>query len=310
MTTADKRKVLGRGLETLLPSRNVPHPAVAAPAPAKASGDEVHQLALDQLEHNPYQTRSASLDEAALAELAASIKSVGVVQPIVVRPLSGGKYQVIAGERRLAATRSLGLPTIPAIVRQVSNEQSMEMTIIENLQREDLSPLEQAEAFRVLSEEFKMTQSQIGERIGLSRESVANYMRLLRLPEATMKLLALGDISFATAKELLKLEDKDMIAKAAAHIVEKGMTFDQVERMVWQMMGVLDPVPGLPGQEKKRSGARWVDPNVRAAQTELERLLGVKVRIRDRKGKGKIVIEYHTVDDYDRVLGMLQGKTG
>jgi ParB family transcriptional regulator, chromosome partitioning protein len=284
--------------------------SIMAQAESRIPGNLVINVALSDVDKNPFQTRYVHKNEA-LEELAESIKVNGVVQPIVVRPAQEeGRYVLILGERRLHASKLAGKETIPAIVRRVSDQQAAEMTIIENLQREDLSPLEQAEAFRVLSEEFKMTQSQIGERIGLSRESVANYMRLLRLPEATMKLLALGDISFATAKELLKLEDKDMIAKAAAHIVEKGMTFDQVERMVWQMMGVLDPVPGLPGQEKKRSGARWVDPNVRAAQTELERLLGVKVRIRDRKGKGKIVIEYHTVDDYDRVLGMLQGKTG
>jgi ParB family transcriptional regulator, chromosome partitioning protein len=284
--------------------------SIMAQAESRIPSNLVVNVALSDIDKNPFQTRYVHKNEA-LEELAESIKVNGVVQPIVVRPAQEeGRYVLILGERRLHASKLAGKETIPAIVRRVSDQQAAEMTIIENLQREDLSPLEQAEAFRVLSEEFKMTQSQIGERIGLSRESVANYMRLLRLPEATMKLLALGDISFATAKELLKLEDKDMIAKAAAHIVEKGMTFDQVERMVWQMMGVLDPVPGLPGQEKKRSGARWVDPNVRAAQTELERLLGVKVRIRDRKGKGKIVIEYHTVDDYDRVLGMLQGKTG
>jgi ParB family chromosome partitioning protein len=231
------------------------------------------------------------------------------VQPIVVRPAAeDGRYVLILGERRLHASKLASRETIPAIVRRVSEQQAAEMTIIENLQRQDLSALEQAEAFRVLSEEFKLTQSQIGERIGLSRESVANYMRLLRLPESTMKLLAEGDISFATAKELLKLDDKDLIAKTATHIVEKGMTFDQVEKMVWQMIGVLDPVPGLPGQEKKRSAGRWVDPNVRAAQMELERLLGMRVRIRDRKGKGKIVIEYATVDDYERVVEALKGQ--
>jgi ParB family transcriptional regulator, chromosome partitioning protein len=283
---------------------------ITAQAESRIPGNLVIQIALSDVDKNPFQTRNVHKNEA-LEELADSIKVNGVVQPIVVRPAQEeGRYVLILGERRLHASKLAGKETIPAIVRRVSDQQAAEMTIVENLQREDLSPLEQAQAFRVLSEEFKMTQSQIGERIGLSRESVANYMRLLRLPEATMKLLASGDISFATAKELLKLGDKDMIAKAAAHIVEKRMTFDQVERMVWQMMGVLDPVSGLPGQEKKRSGARWVDPNVRAAQTELERLLGVRVRIRDRKGKGKIVIEYHTVDDYDRVVGMLQGKTG
>ena len=133
-----------------MPPRQVPHAPVSAPPAPRTNTDEVHQLALDHLEHNPFQTRTLSLDQAALGELAASIKAVGVVQPIVVRPVSGGRYQVIAGERRWEASRSLGLATIPAIVRQVSNEQAMEMTIIENLKREDLNAMEQARAYERL----------------------------------------------------------------------------------------------------------------------------------------------------------------
>jgi ParB family transcriptional regulator, chromosome partitioning protein len=278
--------------------------SIMAQAEGRIPGNLVIQLALTDIDKNPFQTRYVRNNEA-LAELADSIKTNGIVQPIVVRPASEeGRYVLILGERRLHASKLAGRETIPAIVRRVSEQQAAEMTIVENLQRQDLSALEQAESFRVLSEEFKLTQSQIGERIGLSRESVANYMRLLRLPESAMQLLAEGSISFAVAKELLKLDDKDQIAKAAAQIVEKRMSFDQVERLVWQLLGL----PTGEGQEKTKSGARWVDPNVRAAQTELERLLGMKVRIRDRKGRGKIVIEYATVDDYERVLEALRGK--
>ncbi len=298
--------VEGRRTEVSAPHDSI---TIMAQAESRVPGNLVIQLALTDIDKNPFQTRYVHKNDA-LEELADSIKANGVVQPIVVRPAEeDGRYILVLGERRLHASKLAGRETIPAIVRRVSEQQAAEMTIIENLQRQDLSALEQAESFRVLSEEFKLTQSQIGERIGLSRESVANYMRLLRLPESTMKYLAEGDISFGTAKELLKLEDKDLIAKAATQIVEKGMTFDQVEKMIWQMIGVLDPVPGLPGQEKKKSAARWVDPNVRAAQTELERLLGMRVRIRDRKGKGKIVIEYATVDDYERVVEALKGKS-
>jgi ParB family chromosome partitioning protein len=283
--------------------------SIMAQADGRVPGNLVIQLAITDIDKNPFQTRYIHKDDA-LQELADSIKAQGVVQPIVVRPAADeGRYTLVLGERRLHASKLAGRETIPAIVRRVSEQQAAEMTIIENLQRQDLSALEQAEAFRVLSEEFQLTQSQIGERVGLSRESIANYMRLLRLPESTMKLLAEGDISFATAKELLKLDDKDQIAKAATYIVEKKLTFDQVERMVWQMMGVLSPVPGLPGQERKKGAGRWVDPNVRAAQMELERLLGMRVRIRDRKGKGKIVIEYATVDDYERVVEALKSKS-
>lgn len=363
----EKRRALGRGLESLLPRPRVvpPSPAPAEPVPAgprpaaeplashasppppaiviaapaaagappppaqpraiapslahepiailaqEAANDSrslVANLAIEDIDRNPFQTRYVQQGEA-LEELAESIRANGVVQPIVVRPAAeAGRYILILGERRLHASRKAGNRTIPAIVRKVTDQQAAEMTIIENLQREDLSPLEQAEAFRVLSEEFKLTQAQIGERVGLSRESVSNYMRLLRLPREVMQLLAEKKIKFAEAKELLKLDSDEKITKAALHAVKHGYTVEQLERLVLQMNGWLDSSAGVPGQERKKGGARWVDPNVRAAQFDLERLLGVRVKIRDRKGKGKIVIEYSTVDDYERVVGMLRGQ--
>jgi ParB family chromosome partitioning protein len=174
-----------------------------------------------------------------------------------------------------------------------------------------LSPLEQAQAFKVLSLEFNMTQQEIAQRVGLSRESIANYMRLLKLPHEVLEMLALKQITFAKAKELLKLGDNDRIAEAALFAVKKGMNIEQIERLVMSMDGLLDPLPDMPGVQKKKEGggARWVDPNVRAAQMDLERTLGLRVRIRDRKGKGKIVIEYSSVDDYERVVEMLRGKS-
>jgi ParB family chromosome partitioning protein len=281
---------------------------ILAQAESRMPGNLVVNLAISDIDKNPFQTRYV-YDNEAMQELAESIKANGMVQPIVVRPgKKEGRYILILGERRLRASKMAGNTTIPALVRRVSEQQAAEMTIIENLQREDLSPLEQAEAFRVLSEEFKLTQAEIGERVGLSRESVANYMRLLKLPREVMQLLAEKRITFAKAKELLKLGDNDRIAQAALFAVKKGMNLEQIERLVMRMDGWLDAIPGMPGQERKKSGARWMDPNVRAAQMELERLLGVRVRIRDRKGKGKIIIEYATVEDYQRVVGMLKGK--
>jgi ParB family chromosome partitioning protein len=281
---------------------------IFAQAESRIPGNLVANLAIESIDKNPFQTRYVENDDA-LEELTNSIKANGVLQPILVRPAEEeGRYILILGERRLHASKIAGKTTIPAMVRRVSDQQAAEMTIIENLQREDLSPLEQAEAFRVLSEEFKLTQQQIGERVGLSRESVSNYMRLLRLPREVMQLLAEKKIKFAEAKELLKLDSNDKITQAALYAVKKGMTVEQVEKLVMQMNGWLDSFPGMPGQARKKSGARWVDPNVREAQFELERLLGVRVKIRDRKGKGKIVIEYSTVDDYERVLDALRGK--
>jgi len=285
---------------------------INAVAESRIPGNLVVNLAIADIDKNPFQTRYVQ-DDDALEELAESIKANGVVQPIMVRPSEDeeGRYVLVLGERRLHASKKAGKTYIPALVRRVSRQQAAEMTIVENLQREDLSPLEQAESFRVLSNEFSLTQQEIGERVGLSRESVANYMRLLKLPREVMQMLAEKRITFAKAKELLKLGDNDRIAQAALYAVQKGMNLEQIEMLVLRMDGLLDPLPDMPGvkkREKSTGGARWVDPNVRAAQLDLERTLGLRVRIRDRKGKGKIVIEYATVDDYDRVVEMLRRK--
>jgi ParB family transcriptional regulator, chromosome partitioning protein len=275
---------------------------------SRTPGNLVVNLAIDDIDKNPYQTRYG-MDEESLEELAESIRINGVVQPVVVRPAEKeGRYILILGQRRCLASKMAEKTTVPALVKRVSEQQAAEMTIVENLQREDLSPLEHAEAFKVLSQKFGLTQQQIGERVGLARESVSNYMRLLKLPERVMEYMAQKKLGFAEARELLKLEDVAMIQKAADDVVKKRMPFDQIEEMVMQLQGMLDPLPGMPGYVKKKSGARWMDPNVRSAQGELERLLGVRVRIKDRKGKGKIVIEYHTVDDYERVVGMLKSS--
>jgi len=273
------------------------------------TGNLVINLAITQIDKNPYQTREVE-DDDTLEELAASIQANGIVQPIVVRPSEegDGRYTLILGERRMHAAKKAGKTHVPALLRKVSAQQAAEMTIIENLQREDLSSLEQARAFKVLSTEFNLTQEEIGKRVGLSRASITNYMRLLKLPQEVMQLLAQKSLTFAQAKELLALANADQIAEAAMYAVKKGMTAEQIERLVLSMNGLLEPLAGMPGLAKKKTGARWVDPNVRAAQTDLERTLGLRVRIRDRKGKGKIVIEYSTVDDYERVVDRLQGK--
>jgi ParB family transcriptional regulator, chromosome partitioning protein len=275
---------------------------IQASAEGRMPSNLVVNLPLDHIDSNPYQTRYL-FDEEMLKELAESIKAQGVVQPVVVRPGEDGRYVLILGERRCRASKLAGKTSIPAIVRRVSDQQAAEMTIIENLQREDLNCMEQAEAFRVLSQEFKLTQEQIGARVGMSRESVSNYMRLLKLPESVMEYLATDKLTFSDARELMMIDDPKLIAKAADIVVNKHLSIEKIEDLVMEMQG-LGPIRP---QEKGR-GARWVDPNVKAAQSELERLLGVRVRIRDRRGKGKIVIEYHTVDDYERVVEALRGK--
>jgi len=303
--TTEKRKVLGRGLETLLPPRQVPHaPTAAPPAPPPTSSaapkdDDVRHLPLDQLDANPYQTRGSHLDPASLAELAASIKAVGVLQPIVVRPIPGGRYHVIAGERRREAARQAGLSVIPAIVRLVSNEQAMEMTIIENLLREDLNPVEQARAFERLGREFGLTQEQMAVRTGKERSSIANYMRLLKLPLEVQDMVALNRISLSHAKALMSLPSPAEIERLARRIMEEGLSVRYTEQ---QVEALIHPQP------RPEKPERQVDPNVRQAENVLQQALGVRVTIEDRQGKGKIVIEYSSLDDYDRILAALGPK--
>jgi ParB family chromosome partitioning protein len=286
------------------------HPETAVQNAGRVASNMVSNIPLAHIDRNPYQTRYL-FDPELLEELADSIRVNGVVQPVVVRPAEEqGRYVLILGERRCRASKMAGKESVPAIVRQVSQQQAAEMTVIENLQRQDLNCLEQAEAFRLLSKEFNLTQEEIGARVGMSRESVSNYMRLLRLPEEALQYLANGQIGFSEARQMLSLDDATKIPALAEEIVKKHMSVEQIEMIVSRMNGWSDPVPGMPGQEKKKAGSRWQDPNVRAAQLELERALGVRVRIRDKKGKGKILIEYSNVDDYERVVGMLRGNKG
>jgi ParB family chromosome partitioning protein len=345
---AEKRRALGRGLESLLPGPRVvpvpppsPLPQTQSPtkgapdsssysssstsggatgAPARplpetvlnelqavasgrtADGETVFLVGIDLIDPNPYQTRR-DFNEQALAELRDSIAVQGVLQPIVVRPRTEGRFILILGERRLRASKMAGKTTIPVIVKRVSEQQAAEMTLVENLQREDLNCVEQAQAFANLSTEFKLTQEQIGARAGVSRESVSNYMRLLSLPEGVIGALQKGKLTYSHARVLLQLRDNVQIWKYAQKAIEEKMSVAKLEDVVF---GVSAPIGR--DEPNKASGARWVDPNVKAAQRSLEEVLGMRVRIRDRKGRGKIVIEYGTLEDFDRVVGMLKGK--
>jgi ParB family transcriptional regulator, chromosome partitioning protein len=288
--------------EEVLPGEVI---SIQAMADDRIVGNKVAHVPLQLIEKNPYQPRSV-FDEKALEELRDSIKEHGVVQPVVVRPAEEvGRYILVLGERRLRASRMAGLETIPALVRRLSPQQAAEMTVLENVVREDLNPIEQAQAFRVLSQEFKLTQMQIAQRIGVSRESVANYMRLLRLPGKVMDYVAHGELSFSEARELLALENPEHILELAEEVIVTHPRLEHIGERVRRM----NDFPAIPGSEVVTHGAaRWVDPNVRAAQLEMERTLGMRVQIKDRNGKGKIVIEYASVDDYERVTSLLRGK--
>lgn len=295
----DKRKALGRGLESLLPSRPAATP-IAMPATQPAGNPQ--EVPVENIDANPYQTRRR-INEQALQELAESIRASGVVQPVVLRPMANGRFQLVAGERRWLASKRAGRTTVPAVVRQISNEQAMEITIIENLQREDLNPVEQAHAFERLSREFNMTQEQIAARTGKDRASIANFIRLLKLPESVQNAMEEGTLSFGHGKVLLSLAGfPEHLERAAKEVMEKKLSVRQAEELVAKL---LNPQADEPKQEKP---TRVLDPNVREAQRSLESALGVKVEIQDRKGKGKIVLKYGSLEDFDRIVEALGQK--
>jgi ParB family chromosome partitioning protein len=283
-----KRRALGKGLDSLLPRVH------ATPAP-EAEGGKPREIPLDQIDQNPFQTRS-QVNQDQLAELAASIAANGVVQPVLVRPLASGRFQIIAGERRWRASQMAGKTTVPAILRQVSDEQAMEITIVENLQRADLNPIEQARAFERLSREFHMTQEQMAQRTGKDRATVANFLRLLKLPSSVQARVESGELTFGHARALLAIEQAEAMEKAAQRVATLSLSVRQTESYV---QGLIDP------SRKAKRGAKEpppADPNVLDAQERLQRALGLKVTIEDHNGRGKVIIEYARLEDFDTLM--------
>jgi ParB family chromosome partitioning protein len=294
MTTAaidPKRRALGKGLDSLLPRA----PQASQTAQPEVEGGKPREIPLDLIDHNPYQTRSTVNDEQ-LSELAASITANGVVQPVLVRPLSGGRFQLIAGERRWRASKLAGKTTVPAILRQVSDEQAMEITIVENLQRADLNPMEQARAFERLSREFHMTQEQMAQRTGKDRATVANFLRLLRLPSSVQTRVESGQLSFGHARALLALHEPEEMERAAQRIADNSLSVRQTESLIQALID-----PSYKAKKAPKPPAP-VDANVRDAQERLQRALGLKVTIEDRNGRGKVIIEYARLEDFDALM--------
>src|SRR6202140_3031828 len=204
---SDKGNLLGRGLDSLLPGR-----ASVSSGAAQTRG--LQEVAVELIDSNPYQTRRR-INEESLKELADSIRSSGVVQPIMLRPGANGRFQLVAGERRWLASKRAGKATVPAVVRQISNEQAMEITIVENLQREDLNPVEQARAYERLGGEFGLTQEQMAQRTGKDRSSVSNFLRLLKLPVEVLKMVETNKLAFGHAKALMSLDSQEAMLKLA-----------------------------------------------------------------------------------------------
>jgi ParB family chromosome partitioning protein len=293
----NKRRALGKGLDSLLPRVQ---PAAAAPATVENEGGKPREIPLEQIDRNPFQTRT-QVNEEQLAELAASITANGVVQPILVRPQANGRLQLIAGERRWKASKLAGKETIPAILRQVSDEQAMEITIVENLQRADLNPMEQARAFERLSREFHMTQEQMAVRTGKDRTTVANFLRLLRLPSSVQGRVESGELSFGHARALLAFEHAEEIEKAAQRVAALSLSVRQTESYV---QGLLHPERN----KKEPKPVPPLDPNVREVQERLQRALGLKVHIEDHNGRGKVIVDYSRLEDFDTLLEQLAGE--
>ncbi len=285
MITSKKPQRLGRGLDALLGAYESP-----------SEKDELRHIPIDQLQRGKYQPRT-HMNPEALEELAASIKAQGVVQPIVARPLSSGNYEIIAGERRWRAAQLAGLDTVPAVVRKIPDEAAIAIALIENIQRENLNPVEEANAFTRLIDEFHMTHQQVAEAVGRSRAAVTNLLRLLTLNSDVRELLESGKMDMGHARALLALEGKSQ-SQAAHQVVDRGLSVRETEHLVRRL---LTKPPG------HKSGGGRMDPDTRALAQKLSEKLGTKVRFQhSAKGKGRVVIEYNTLEELDGILAHIR----
>ncbi len=286
------RQALGKGLSALLPElERAEKPAASSPALTGLT-----ELPLDQVDASPYQPRT-QFDSKPLEELARSLRVGGVIQPVIVRRV-GERYELVAGERRLRAARMASLESIPAIVRTLSNQQALEVSLLENVQREDLNPIEQARAYERLSSEFALTQEEIADRTGKDRATIANLIRLLRLPAEVLGMVEEGKLTAGHARALLRLEDSPGLQQVLARrMAARKISVRQAEEMVERK---------LPGAKKQSVIKRASDPNILAAEEAMERALGTKVRIVGRKGgRGRVEIYYYNQGDLDRIYDKL-----
>jgi len=291
---SDQRKALGRGLSTLLPPRS----ASTAPAPATAVAGAATQVPINSIEPNPLQPRSVFQADR-LRELSDSIRANGIIQPLIVRK-KGDVYELIAGERRWRAARMAELSTVPVVVLDLVDEKLLEVSLVENLQREDLNPIEVAQAYDRLAREHSLSHEEIGKRTGKDRASITNMIRLLRLPAEVQLMLAEHRLSMGHARAILGLPTPELQLAVAEKTASQGLSVRQVERTVQKLNEDRDP--DNQKEEPKQ------DPNVRAAVEELERVLGTRVRIVERSAeRGRIEVEYFSSDDLDRIYQTIVG---
>jgi len=289
---ATKKRGLGRGLDALLGGASV---SAMQEEAAKVDTRELQHLPLDLIQRGKYQPRR-DMDPQALEELAQSIKNHGVMQPIVVRPVSGGRFEIIAGERRWRASQQAGLEKVPALVREVPDEAAIAMALIENIQREDLNPIEEAVALQRLQQEFQLTQQQVADAVGKSRVSISNLLRLIALPEEIKTLLSHGDLEMGHARALLGLPAEQQV-EGARHVVARGLTVRQTEALVRQWLSSKE----TPKAEVK------VDPDISRLEQRLAERLGSPVQIKHgQRGKGQLVIRYSSLDELQSVLAHIR----
>lgn len=275
------KTALGKGLESLLPEKS----------------QEVINIDITRIIPGEQQPRKVFRDTA-LRELAASIKERGVLQPIIVSRTGDGTFRLIAGERRWRATALAGLKKIPAMVKDVASADSLEIALIENIQREDLNPVEMAEAFHRLMKDFSLTQEDLSAKVGKERATVANYLRLLKLPDEIKRLVNDGSLSMGHARAILAIEGKANQVEAARRIIHKGLSVREAETLA-KKWGT---------GAKKKTTHHKKDPQIESLQEKLIRSLGTKVRIYHKGKKGKIEIEYYSLDELDRLLDILMGE--
>jgi ParB family chromosome partitioning protein len=289
---AEKRPALGRGLSALIPPAPPPAPPAAAPAAAPATPARPTEIDIDLLTPNPRQPRT-SIDEGTLEELAQSIRSNGVIQPILVRP-SGSRYEIVAGERRWRAAQRAGLLKVPVTIRDVDDANLLQVALIENIQREDLNPIEEAQAYRRLADELQLSQESIAGAVGKDRATVANYVRLLRLPAEVRNDLASNALSMGHARALLGLADEAAQRRLAREVVSRQLSVRETEALVRRETA---PAPA--------PAPKPVDPNTRAAEEQLKLALGTRARI-IRKGRGgRIEIDFTSEDELQRLFERL-----
>ncbi len=284
--TSRKKTVLGRNLSSMLSQSTLKQVQ-------SEFRDELHYLPLDVIRPGRYQPRSV-FDEEKLAELADSIRAQGVVQPVVVRPVGDDQYELIAGERRWRAAQIAGIDDIPAVLRDVSDEDSVAMALIENIQREDLNPLEEATALRRLIDDFQMTHQEAADAVGRSRAAVSNLLRLLELMQEVKDMIDMRLIEMGHARALLSLDD-DLQVQAAREVVRKRLSVRDTENLARRLQ-----------QSKKKKGSRRVDPDILSLQNRLGETLGARVRIQHQaSGKGKLIIAYNNSDEFEGILERL-----